>query len=76
MDKLLMKKKVDEGELIDVVRDPQVNDPSEVLTDQSLFGMFLQLFLALAVIILMIYALIKFIGKRSQSYQTTECCKI
>lgn len=40
------------------------------LEGQSLFGMFLQLFLALLVIIFMIYALIRFIGKRSQTYQT------
>lgn len=66
------EEKVDEGESIDVVRDPQINNPDEVLPDQSLFGMFVQLFLALAVIIIMIYALIKFIGKRSQSYQNNR----
>ncbi|MCT8139833.1 flagellar biosynthetic protein FliO [Anaerobacillus sp. CMMVII] len=53
----------------------QINkiDSDEVggaLEDQSLFKIFFQLFLALAVIILMIYALIRFIGKRTQSYQT------
>jgi flagellar protein FliO/FliZ len=40
------------------------------LTDQSLFGMFFKLFIALAAVIFMIYALIRFIGRRSQSYQT------
>lgn len=40
--------------------------------EQSLFGMFVQLFLALAVIIMMIYALIRFMGKRSQSYQANR----
>lgn len=46
------------------------NNVEDILQDQSLFGMFFQLFLALAVIIFMIYMLIRFIGKRSQSYQT------
>ncbi len=45
------------------------NNVEDILQDQSLFGMFFQLFLALAVIIIMIYMLIRFIGKRSQSYQ-------
>lgn len=51
---------------------PQANqsDAEDILQDQSLFGMFLQLFFALALIIIMIYALIRFIGKRSQSYQS------
>lgn len=48
------------------------NDLDGLMEEQSLFGMFVQLFLALAVIILMIYALIRFMGKRSQSYQANR----
>ncbi|WNF35449.1 flagellar biosynthetic protein FliO [Bacillaceae bacterium IKA-2] len=48
------------------------NDLDGLMKEQSLFGMFVQLFLALAVIIMMIYALIRFIGKRSQSYQANQ----
>lgn len=44
--------------------------PLTTMEEQSLFGIFFQLFLALAFIILLIYGLIRFIGKKSQSYQT------
>lgn len=48
------------------------NNFDGLMEEQSLFGMFVQLFLALAVIIMMIYALIRFIGRRSQSYQANR----
>lgn len=46
-----------------------LSDTDELVQDQNLFGVFFKLFLALAVIIFMIYVLIRFIGNRSQSYQ-------
>lgn len=52
-----------------------LNNNEDILPDQSLFDMFFQLFLALAVIIFMIYTLIRFIGKRSQSYQMHRTLK-
>ncbi|OIJ17846.1 hypothetical protein BKP45_20000 [Anaerobacillus alkalidiazotrophicus] len=58
-----------ENEQIGAKEEPVISNADDILQDQSLFGMFFQLFLALAVIIFMIYALIKFIGKRTQSYQ-------
>lgn len=64
-----------DNEIIDedqVVLSEEQNEAStdDLLPEQSLFSLFFQLFLALAVIIIMIYALIRFIGKRSQSYQS------
>ncbi|WP_129079360.1 flagellar biosynthetic protein FliO [Anaerobacillus alkaliphilus] len=61
---------VDNSGLNDLLVPGNISEPNELLQEQSLFGMFFQLFIALVVIILMIYALIRFIGKRSQSYQT------
>lgn len=61
---------VEKSEIEGQISTDELTEVSELLPDQNLFGMFFQLFLALAVIILMIYALIRFIGKRSQSYQT------
>lgn len=59
-----------EGELVETnVDTPLTENESSELFEQSLFSLFFQLFLALAVIIVMIYATIRFIGKRSQSYQ-------
>ncbi|OIJ13153.1 hypothetical protein BKP37_11645 [Anaerobacillus alkalilacustris] len=58
-----------ENEQIGAKEEPVISNTDDILQDQSLFGMFFQLFLALAVIVFMIYALFKFIGKRTQSYQ-------
>lgn len=60
----------EENEIEGQIGTGNLTDINDLSQDQSLFGIFFQLFIALAVIIFLIYALIRFIGKRSQSYQT------
>ncbi len=60
----------DKSGVDDILGSSNLTPENELFQEQSLFGLFFQLFFALAVIIMMIYGLIRFIGKRSQSYQT------
>ncbi|MDV2685441.1 flagellar biosynthetic protein FliO [Alkalihalophilus lindianensis] len=62
-----------EEETTDLVESPNTEEELAVpMTDQNPFLMFIQMMSALAFVVFLIYMLLRFVNKRSQSYQSTK----